>query len=117
MAATSWFSFNTSVKYFLRTKRSPASAAAVVITETIRNEIADGKLSRNCIRVVILACNLGSNLSWQRTHDFFRVARVGRAPLILKAIVATLHRNGQVRFNAGYRMQDMIQDLLCHLIH
>src|SRR5437868_4914731 len=78
MAATSWFSFNTSVKYFLRTKRSPASAAAVVITETIRNEIADGKLSRNCIRVVILACNLGSNLSWQRTHDFFRVVRVGQ---------------------------------------
>jgi hypothetical protein len=29
-----------------------------------------------------------------------------------KARVAMFHLNGQVRFNAGYRRQDMIQDLL-----
>ena len=35
------------------------------------------------------------------------------APFILEACVAMFHFNGQVRFNAGYRRQDMIQDLLC----
>jgi len=29
-----------------------------------------------------------------------------------KTRVAMFHLNGQVRFNAGYRRQDMIQDLL-----
>ena len=31
-----------------------------------------------------------------------------------KTRVAKFHLNGQVRFNAGYRRQDMIQDLLGH---
>src|SRR5437588_4385845 len=52
MAATSWFSFSTSAEYLRRTRRSPASASAVVIADTSKNEIVGGRLRRNCISAV-----------------------------------------------------------------